>query len=205
MIQALDLKWLGHIDYSTLLTAMQRQSLQRAQGKVGDEVWFCEHPPIYTTGKRGINNSVSQLKAPLLTTERGGETTFHGPGQLMMYPILSLKTYQLSIRGYVSLLEQSCINTLAILGIQAGRNCKFPGVWVDDTKIAAIGLRIHQGVASHGMALNVSTDLSWFDAINPCGTSHKMSSISTWDVNAIPLENLPWIWFTQLKILLVQA
>jgi len=198
----LKFKWLGVQHYPTFSNNMQTQATKRISSESNDVVWFCEHEPVYTTGRRGINNSLATLKAPLIITERGGETTFHGTGQLMMYPILGLKPYGLNVRDYVNLLEQSCINLLENYDIKAERNCGFPGVWVGDEKIAAMGLRINQGVASHGMALNANTDLSWFDAINPCGTSRKMTSMQKLGCSDISLEDLASLWFKQLGLLL---
>jgi len=111
-------------------------------------------------------------------TDRGGETTFHGTGQVMLYPVIHLKQREIYPKRYVHLLEQSAINLLAELGIGAGRRCGLPGVWTDDGKIAAIGLRIQKGVAYHGMALNVDVAPDWFTAINPCGTGKKSVNIS---------------------------
>lgn len=194
--------WLGQQNYPTLLKNMQAQAAARAGATSSDMVWFCEHEPVYTTGKRGINNALVTLKAPLIYTERGGETTYHGPGQLMMYPILSLKNYGLHVRDYVNLLEQSCINLLATYAIKAERNCGFPGVWAGQQKIAAMGLRINQGVSSHGMALNLYTDLTWFDAINPCGTSQKMTSMEALGGPNVLLKDVALLWFEQLQLLL---
>ncbi|MDX8403108.1 MAG: lipoyl(octanoyl) transferase LipB [Mariprofundaceae bacterium] len=150
-----------------------------AAGVKEEIVWACEHEPVYTTGRRAIDNRTQpELPAPLIYTDRGGETTFHGPGQIMLYPILHLKQRRLSPRNYVHLLEQSVIDLLAESGIGTKRQCGLPGVWSDDGKIAAIGLRIKNGVAYHGMALNVDVAPDWFAVINPCGTKKRSLSMA---------------------------
>jgi len=141
-----------------------------AAGEAGEVIWCCEHEPVYTTGRRGVDNRRAALPAPFVRTDRGGETTFHGPGQLMLYPVLSLRRYGLGVKAYVQLLEQSCIDLLAEYGIAAERRPGFPGVWTTRGKIAALGLHVARGVAYHGMALNVHVDARWFAAIDPCGT-----------------------------------
>jgi len=158
------------VPYEPLLLMMQQQALGLQQGTGQEVVWCCEHAPIYTTGRRAIDNRTRpDLPAPLLRTDRGGETTFHGQGQLMLYPILNLKGRQLAPRGYVSLLERSAIHLLQHYGIPASQRSGTPGVWTSRGKIAAIGLRISRGVVWHGMALNITTDPAWFNAIRPCG------------------------------------
>jgi len=185
-------QWLGRMEYTSFLQQMQAYVKNFDTNPV---VWFCEHEHVYTTGKRGINNSLSSLKAPLIMTERGGETTYHGVGQLMMYPILDLKAYRLNVRDYIHLLEQSCIDLLAAYDIQAKRDCGLPGVWINDKKIAALGIRVSHGIASHGIALNISTDLSWFDSINPCGTSRLATSMQQQGTLPLDLETIAEQWF----------
>lgn len=166
--------WLGRQPYEPTWQRLQARAAAIAAGTDSEIIWACEHDPVYTTGRRAIDNRHSpQLPAPLIVTDRGGETTFHGPGQVMLYPLLNLKQRRIKVRQYVYLLEQACILLLADYGVLAERHCGLPGVWVDDRKIAAIGLRVVGGVAYHGMALNVHCDLAWFDAINPCGTGLK--------------------------------
>jgi len=155
-----------------------------AAGLQAEVVWTCEHEPVYTTGRRGVDNRLHNgLKAPLIHTDRGGETTFHGPGQVMLYPVISLRERSLSPRTYVHLLEQSCIDCLETLGVAVSRRQGFPGVWTPAGKVAAIGLRIARGVAYHGMALNIAVDPHWFEAIDACGTglpSVSLASMATY-------------------------
>jgi len=153
---------------------LQHRASAVAKGSEHEVIWSCEHEPVYTTGRRAVDNREQpELPAPLIHVDRGGETTFHGPGQLMLYPIIHLKQRQIPPRTYVHLLEQSCINLLAEWDISAEQRCSLPGVWTDEGKIAALGLRIKEGVAYHGMALNVMVEPDWFAAINPCGTGLK--------------------------------
>ena len=197
--------WLGQQEYGKFLTRMQQHTRAISIKQGSEQVWFCEHLPVYTTGKRAINNSLLPLSAPLVITDRGGETTFHGTGQLMMYPMLQLKRYKLSVRDYVHLLEESCIHLLERYGISAVRDCGLPGVWIGQRKIAALGIRVSQGITSHGIALNVSTDLTWFDHINPCGTSRKTTSMQGQGVNQLNLEALSREWFDIFSTILSRA
>lgn len=182
----LSYQWLGRQPYEPMWQQLQAHAIAVAAGEKEEIIWACEHEPVYTTGKRAIDNrSQPKLPAPLICTDRGGETTFHGPGQIMLYPVLHLKRRRISPRSYVQLLEQSAIELLAEFEIGAERRCGLPGVWSHDGKIAAIGLRIQNGVAYHGMALNVDVAPDWFAAINPCGTGKKSISMARY-VEALP-------------------
>ncbi|GIM16960.1 hypothetical protein Vretimale_19528, partial [Volvox reticuliferus] len=154
---------------------------ERRQGLVDDTLILLQHYPVYTLGKRG---SLSDFRTPqkeliktgaeICSVPRGGELTFHGPGQLVAYPIIGVKQAGLGARAYVEGLEDSIIGCLANYGINArGRVPGATGVWVGERKIAAIGVRISHGVSSHGLALNIETDLSYFQHIVPCGTPDK--------------------------------
>jgi lipoate-protein ligase B len=145
----------------------------------GDEaLLLLQHPPVYTFGRRvrpeHLLRDPAELRlrgAQVIETDRGGDVTFHGPGQLVGYPILDLRQRQLSAADYVHALEQALILTLERFGLPAERSPGRPGVWVDGAKVAAIGVHVSRGVTTHGFALNVDTDLSWFEAIIPCGLS----------------------------------
>jgi lipoyl(octanoyl) transferase len=151
------------------------REIQEAQRE--DTLLLVEHPPVYTTGRGGkdANLAVSEtylrsLGADYLRIDRGGDITFHGPGQLVAYPVLDLRERSRDVVAYVRSLEQVVVDLLAEFGIRTERAQGKPGVWVEgERKICAIGVRISRGVTSHGLALNVSTDLSWFDNIVPCG------------------------------------
>jgi len=187
--------WLGQAPYGDVWARMREQAGQVANGSGHEVVWSCEHAPVYTTGRRGIDNRRgSDLPAELVYADRGGETTFHGPGQLMLYPVIHLRLRQLGVKQYVHLLEQSCINVLAWHGVDSGRRCGFPGVWVQRGKIAALGVRVSRGVAYHGMALNVDVDAEWFAAIKPCGLQFDVANVSDFLDRPLPLPLLAERW-----------
>ena len=137
-----------------------------------DEIWFTEHEPVFTLG---LNASREHLLAPgdipVVQIDRGGQVTYHGPGQLMIYPLLDIRRANIGVRPLVSALEQSVVDLVAESGILAVSRCDAPGVYVDGVKIASVGLRIRRGASFHGMALNVDVDLEPFSRINPCGFS----------------------------------
>lgn len=196
-------KWLGQQSYKPLWRKLQHHAAAVASGQRAEIIWACEHEPVYTTGRRAVDNREQPtLPAPLVHTDRGGETTFHGPGQLMLYPLIHLKQRHISPRSYVHLLEQSCINLLAECGLPAGRRCSLPGVWMDEGKIAAIGLRIREGVAYHGMALNAAVEPHWFAAINPCGTGLKSVNLQNYVKDIPQTAQLAERWQYHLSTLL---
>jgi len=173
-------EWLDQQPYELIWRQMQSRAKTIASGKEDEIIWSCEHEPIYTTGRRGIDNRLGEtLPAPFIATDRGGETTFHGPGQLVFYPVINLHKRGLTVKQYVYLLEQSCIELLASLGISSNRCSGFPGVWTQQGKIAALGVRVSKGVAYHGIALNVSVEPDWYAAINPCGIGKPAVNVSS--------------------------
>lgn len=152
----------------------------RREGKICDTLVFVEHDPVITLGKRGDTANLVASRSELVKRgidfhliERGGDITFHGPGQLVCYLVVDLRKRGLSVRGFVRLIEKSVISTLGHYAIKATSISGLTGVWVGDTKLAAMGLAIKGGVSFHGLALNVSTDLSYYDLIVPCGISEK--------------------------------
>ena len=194
--------WLGRQPYAGMWQGMQQRAEGIADDAACEVIWLCEHEPVYTTGRRGIDNRLGgELPAPMFKTDRGGETTFHGPGQIMLYPIINLRARGLGVRDYVHLLEQSCIDVLASLGAPSQRRCGFPGVWTSRGKIAALGVRVSRGVAYHGMALNVAVDPCWFAAINPCGLGLSVANISDF-VSPPSLDGLAGRWADKLAVLL---
>jgi lipoyl(octanoyl) transferase len=135
-----------------------------------DEIWFTEHEPVFTLG---VNAAPEHLLAPgdipVVQIDRGGQVTYHGPGQLMIYPLIDLRRANLGVRALVTALESSVIALLADCGIEAVSRCDAPGVYVNGSKVASVGLRIRKGCSFHGMALNVAMDREPFSRINPCG------------------------------------
>jgi len=163
---------LGQMDYQTAWDYQKETHEKVLNGKAPDTLIFVEHEPVYTLGKNADNNHLLQSApddAKVYNVERGGDITYHGPGQIVGYPILDLHHYQKSISWYMRTLEQVLIDSLAKYGIEAGLKEDLTGVWVGDEKIGAQGVRISRWVTMHGFALNVNTDLNYFDGIIPCG------------------------------------
>ena len=186
--------WIGRRAYEPVWQQLQQHAGAVADGREHEMIFSCEHEPVYTTGKRGVDNRLhAELPAPVVCTDRGGEMTFHGPGQIMLYPVIHLRRRKLGVKQYVHLLEESCIHMLKSCGVEASRNCGFPGVWTKQGKIAALGVRVSRGVAYHGMALNVDVDHRWFSAINPCGLQTDVVSLSAF-VDPLPLPDLAQRW-----------
>ncbi|AFL75677.1 lipoyl(octanoyl) transferase LipB [Thiocystis violascens] len=159
----------GLQDYPATLAAMRDWTDARRED-TRDEVWLLEHPPVFTLGQAGrLEHILAPGAIPVVQSDRGGQVTYHGPGQLIVYPLLDLRRTGLGVKRLVSLLEQCVIDLLDIYGIAAARRPNAPGVYVADAKIASLGLRIRQGCSYHGLALNVAMDLEPFRRINPCG------------------------------------
>lgn len=168
-MNAVIIRHLGLQDYLPCWRAMQQFTQQR-HANTPDEIWLLQHPPIFTQGQNGKpEHVVAPGDIPVFPIDRGGQVTYHGPGQLVAYTLIDLKRQQLNIREFVTILEKSVINVLAEYNIHAVTQCKAPGVYVDDKKICSIGLRVKRGCSYHGLALNVDMDLEPFQRINPCG------------------------------------
>ncbi len=163
------LKFLGARPYEPTWRAMQAFTDARGPD-TPDEIWFLEHPPVFTLG---MNGSRAHLLAPgdipIVQIDRGGQVTYHGPGQLVVYPMLDLRRLDLGVRELVTALETAVIRTAATWGVTAAARRDAPGVYVDGRKLASLGLRIRRGSSYHGLAFNVSMDLEPFRRINPCG------------------------------------
>jgi lipoyl(octanoyl) transferase len=160
---------LGLAEYEPTWRAMQRFTEER-DGATPDEIWFLEHPPVFTLG---LNASRAHLLSPgdipVVQIDRGGQVTYHGPGQLVVYALVDLKRRGLGIRDFVSALEHSVIDLAAQFGISAECRRNAPGVYVAGRKLASLGVRVRRGGSYHGLALNVALDLAPFGRINPCG------------------------------------
>jgi len=161
--------FLGRQDYVPLWRAMQKFTDERDES-TPDEIWFCEHPPVFTLG---LNAAKEHLLAPgdipVVQIDRGGQVTFHGPGQLMVYPLIDIRRANIGVRTLVTALEQSVVDLAAEYDVEAAARADAPGVYVEGNKLASVGLRIRRGASFHGMALNVDVDLEPFTRINPCG------------------------------------
>ena len=164
-----ELRWLGHRPYEPLWREMQAFTDSR-DGATRDEIWLAEHPPVFTLGLAASPAHVIAPGAiPVIAIDRGGEVTYHGPGQLMVYPMIDVRRARIGVRELVTALEASVIDLCGRSGVRAVARRDAPGVYVDGAKLASVGLRIRRGASYHGMAVNVDMDLEPFERINPCG------------------------------------
>jgi lipoate-protein ligase B len=178
--------YLGMVPYERALELQQSLAQARAQGRIGEVLLLLQHPSVFTVGRfRGEDDITAPLEMlagkgiTVVHTNRGGGITYHGPGQLVGYPILNLKENDLGVREYIRKLEETIINLLLGLGIQASRVTEYPGVWAGEKKVCSIGLHVSHNITTHGFALNVSNDLRYFEYVRPCGLSGDvMTSVS---------------------------
>lgn len=178
-------KRLGQVAYEPTFQAMQDFTAKRT-AETPDELWIVEHPPVYTLGQAGKPEHILRdVGIPIVKIDRGGQVTYHGPGQVVIYLLLDLPRLKIKVRELVTAIEQAVIDLLAEYGVIAERRDGAPGVYVGDAKVAALGLRIRNGCSYHGVSLNVDMDLSPFTAINPCGYA-GLEVVQTKDLN-IPL------------------
>jgi lipoyl(octanoyl) transferase len=187
---------LGTVAYQPSWELQDELAQQRRERRIGDRLLLVEHFPVYTIGRGGDERNLlagrdrlRQLGAEFVRSDRGGDITFHGPGQLVAYPIVELRD-PLDLRRYVRTLEAAIVRTAAALGVQAARIDGLTGVWVaGQRKLAAIGVRIRRGVTTHGLALNVNTELRWFDEMIPCGIRDKeVTSLARELGHPVPME-----------------
>ena len=163
------IRHLGEVDYQKTWQKMQDFTNTR-QENTADELWFLQHPPIYTLGKNGkAEHVLNPSGIPVINSDRGGQVTYHGPGQIVVYTLLDLNRLKIGVRDLVTIIEQTIIELLASYDISSNAKRDAPGVYVNDAKIAALGLRVRKGCSFHGLALNVNMDLEPFTRINPCG------------------------------------
>ncbi len=189
-MHSLLIRQLGQQQYEPTWRQMQQFTDQR-DASTQDEIWLVEHPPVFTLGMNGKpEHLLNPGQIPVIKIDRGGQVTYHGPGQLVAYLLIDIKRRKLGIRAMVEKIEQAIIELLADYKIEARGRRDAPGVYVDDSKIAALGLRVRRGCTYHGLALNVSMDLDPFSRINPCG--HKDMQVTQTadlggptDINAI--------------------
>lgn len=167
-------RWLGRLPYDVALDA-QRTRRQSVIDGANEVVWCLEHEPVVTVGRRHASGLGDLGTIPIVHTERGGLATWHGPGQLVVYPLIALEHRRIGVRRYITLLEQAVIDLLRSRGVDAGRDPRGAGVWVDGAKIASIGVHIRRGVSLHGLALNLTNSLATFDRFDPCGLGAAMT------------------------------
>lgn len=169
MSQAIIIRQLGHMDYVKVWHAMKEFTDQRSDNTL-DELWLVEHLPVFTQGQAGKDEHLLVPgDIPVVQADRGGQITYHGPGQQVMYFLINLKRRKLGVRALVTLIENGIIASLGDFGITAYAKPDAPGVYVDEKKIASLGLRVRKGCSFHGLALNIDMDLEPFLRINPCG------------------------------------
>jgi lipoyl(octanoyl) transferase len=162
-------RWLGRVEYEPTWRAMQRFTDERGAG-TEDELWLLEHPPVFTLGMAADPGHVLAAgDIPVVQTDRGGQVTYHGPGQLVVYPLVDIRRLGIGVRDLIVMMEQSVIDMIAPLGVHAVGRRDAPGVYVEGRKLASVGMRIRRGASYHGLALNVDMDLEPFARINPCG------------------------------------
>lgn len=166
------LKRIGLVDYEVALTTQRQFHGEVVAGERPNTLLLLEHPPVFTAGRRTLPAELPVDGTPVIDVDRGGKITFHGPGQIVGYPIIKLRD-SFDVVGFVRVIESALIEICREFGVDAVRYCERSGVWIRDSKgdrkIAAIGIRVAKGVTMHGFALNVSTDLTYFDRIVPCG------------------------------------
>lgn len=163
------IKRLGLVEYEPTWRDMQTFT-NRRDAQTADEIWLLQHPPVYTLGLNGNpEHLLAPADIPVINIDRGGQVTYHGPGQLVVYPLIDLRRQSLGVRELVSALEQSIIDLATDYGIEANSRADAPGVYVDGRKLASLGLRIRRGCSYHGLAFNIDMDLEPFSRINPCG------------------------------------
>jgi lipoyl(octanoyl) transferase len=164
----LQVRELGLVSYEDAYQAMS-EHVANSDPEDMDEIWLVEHPPVYTQGTACKLAPLLPSAVPVVKTDRGGQITYHGPGQMVMYPLLRLKRYGIGVKSLVHSLEQCVIDTLRAYEINAERRADAPGVYVDGAKIAALGLRIKRGMSYHGLSFNLRMDMHPFTNIDPCG------------------------------------
>ncbi len=175
---------MGILDYEEALNLQNRLVEARKNEEISDTVLFLQHLPVITMGKSGkLQNilapkRIEEKNIRVIYTDRGGDVTYHGPGQLVVYPIINLRSQGITLSGYVWKLEEMVIQLLSCFGIEASRVEKMRGVWVGKEKIAALGVHLSRWISKHGLALNVNTNLDPFDLINPCGTGRRVTSMA---------------------------
>ena len=190
MYPSIHIKSLGMVDYEPTWRAMQRFTAERTADTV-DEIWLVQHPPTYTQGQAGKpEHLLHKTDITVVKIDRGGQITYHGPGQIVAYMLLDLHRWKINVRELVRLMEQAVVDLLAEYGVKAEGRVDAPGVYVGDAKIAALGLKIKKGCSYHGLSFNVDMDLSPFDNINPCGYEGlRVTQVIEFGIT-VPLEEL---------------
>lgn len=191
MASELIVRRLGLVEYLPTFEAMRRLTAERDE-QTPDEIWLLQHPQVFTQGQAGkAEHLLAPGDIPVIQVDRGGQVTYHGPGQLVAYLMLDLRRLGLGVRELVTAMEQSLVDVLATYGIEAAPKADAPGVYVNGDKIASLGLRVSRGCSFHGLALNVDMDMSPFWRINPCGYAGlKMVQLKDLLAQPAPLDEV---------------
>jgi lipoyl(octanoyl) transferase len=199
-VRVLEVRRLGLVSYGEALELQRRLVEQRRAGDIPDQLLLLQHPPVITLGVRTRNSRANVVATPealaaagveVVETGRGGDVTYHGPGQLVGYPVISLKPDRCDVHRYVRDLEEVMIRTAAAFGVEAGRVAGLTGIWAGNEKLGAIGVRIAKWVTSHGFAFNVTTDLEHFRLIVPCGIADRgVTSLERLLGRAVPMRDV---------------
>jgi lipoyl(octanoyl) transferase len=199
-----EVRFLGMADYASTWQAMKQFTAQRTHA-TRDEIWILQHPPTYTQGQAGKpEHLLNARQIPVVQIDRGGQITYHGPGQIVAYLLLDLRRWKINVRQLVRLMEQSVVNILADYNIDASGRVDAPGVYVGDAKIAALGLKIKQSCCYHGLSFNIDMDLTPYDFINPCGyTGLRVTQLKDFGVST-PLAKVEQLIAQQLLTLLAE-
>jgi len=197
-------QWLGRISYGAGITLQNDAVQQRRKGQIPDTIFMLEHDPVYTIGrtrdKSSLNEESGELPYPVFETNRGGQATYHGPGQLIGYPVIDLRSYGQDLHTYLRSLERALVASCSKFGVASTTREGFTGVWCDGKKIASIGIGVRHWVSMHGFAINVCGDLSPFEQITPCGIGGvKMTSVSRESGHEINLEEFAAVTFRSLQ------
>lgn len=194
---SLCVRYLGRADYAQTLDAMRDFTLGR-HAQTPDEVWVLEHDQVFTQGQAGkAEHLLAPGDIPVVQVDRGGQVTYHGPGQLVVYTLVDIKRLGLGVRDLVNHLEHSIVDLLAQYAVSAYPKPDAPGVYVDEAKIASLGLRIKKGCAYHGLALNVDMDLEPFSRINPCGyEGMAVTQLREQTAESVSVEQVSTQWLT---------
>ncbi len=181
--------WFGEVPYPESHAAMMTYAAERS-GDDPDQIWLLEHPEVYTQGTACDLGTFIPSEIPVVKTDRGGQITYHGPGQIVMYPLLHLKNHNLGVKALVRALEQCVIDELASHDLVAQRREDAPGVYINQAKIAALGLRIRRGNSYHGLSFNLDMDLTPFTNIDPCGYQGlQVAQLSEFDITTTSLQS----------------
>ena len=188
---------LGRVDYEPVWRAMQRFTDERTELTV-DELWLLEHSPVFTQGQAGkAEHLLAPGDIPVVQVDRGGQVTYHGPGQIVAYPLVDIKRRHIGVRDLVSRIEEAIIQVLDQYGVQGERRAGAPGIYVNGAKIASLGLRVRRGCAFHGLAFNIDMDLEPFQRINPCGF-HGLEITQLVSFSAVKLRDVEDLLVDQL-------